>query len=211
LVFGVNATGAPILSQLANISMSAVSTFMGSLLGLTSATSVQIALSVPSITTMNAGDSSAIAAAGTDAQIAGDIRYAPIATGHVIAFAGTTAPAGYLACPVAAATISRTTYSALFAAIGTAWGVGNGSTTFGIPFFAADQVPVQAGTGVVGTNTVGVVLAHTHTVTGSSSTGLTGGGASAGLAQTNTTSAQTPTGGTSNLAAGQRVQFCVKY
>ena len=44
LVFGVDATGTPILSQLANISLSAVSTFMSTLLGLTSSQGVQGAI-----------------------------------------------------------------------------------------------------------------------------------------------------------------------
>ena len=42
-----------------------------------------------------------------------------------------TPPTGWLECDGSA--ISRTTYSALFAAIGTTWGVGDGSTTFNIP------------------------------------------------------------------------------
>lgn len=42
-------------------------------------------------------------------------------------------PAGYLHCDGAA--ISRTTYAALFSAIGTAWGTGDGSTTFNLPDF----------------------------------------------------------------------------
>jgi|GEM_PF-1969439 len=48
LVFGVDATGTPILLQLANISLSVVSTFMSGLLGLTSAAAVKTALSVQS-------------------------------------------------------------------------------------------------------------------------------------------------------------------
>ena len=48
-------------------------------------------------------------------------------------FAGPTAniPTGYLSCDGSA--ISRTTYANLYAAIGTAWGTGDGSTTFNIP------------------------------------------------------------------------------
>ncbi|MBU0584758.1 MAG: tail fiber protein [Alphaproteobacteria bacterium] len=46
-------------------------------------------------------------------------------------FWGTTAPTGWLFCYGQA--ISRTTYAALFAAIGTAHGVGDGSTTFNLP------------------------------------------------------------------------------
>ena len=51
--------------------------------------------------------------------------------GATIPFAGTTAPAGWLIADGSA--VSRTTYSTLFAHIGTAWGVGDGSTTFNLP------------------------------------------------------------------------------
>ena len=46
-------------------------------------------------------------------------------------YAGLEAPEGYLLCYGQA--ISRTTYSRLFSAIGTTYGVGDGSTTFNIP------------------------------------------------------------------------------
>lgn len=52
-------------------------------------------------------------------------------TGSYIQFAGSQAPAGFLVCNGGA--ISRTTYSALFDAIGTTYGRGNGSTTFNLP------------------------------------------------------------------------------
>lgn len=54
LVFGVNALGMPILSVLANIALTAVSSFMGSLLGLTTPAAVQTALSVPSVANLAA-------------------------------------------------------------------------------------------------------------------------------------------------------------
>lgn len=52
-------------------------------------------------------------------------------TGVVVPFAGATPPAGYLLC--AGQSISRTAYAGLFAAIGTAYGAGDGSTTFALP------------------------------------------------------------------------------
>lgn len=55
--------------------------------------------------------------------------YAP--TGSVTMWTTTTAPTGYLICNGAA--ISRTTYAALFAVLGTTYGPGNGSTTFNLP------------------------------------------------------------------------------
>lgn len=51
--------------------------------------------------------------------------------GSVIASATNATPDGYLICNGAA--ISRTTYAALFAAIGTIYGIGDGSTTFNLP------------------------------------------------------------------------------
>lgn len=51
--------------------------------------------------------------------------------GSVMTFAGSTAPSGYLHCDGSA--VSRTTYADLFAAIGTAHGSGDGSTTFNLP------------------------------------------------------------------------------
>jgi len=52
-------------------------------------------------------------------------------TGTVLPFAGSTAPAGWLLCDGSAA--SRATYANLFGVIGTTYGVGDGSTTFGLP------------------------------------------------------------------------------
>ena len=54
-------------------------------------------------------------------------------SGSVEAFAGSTLPSGWLECDGSA--VSRTTYSALFSAIGTTWGTGDGSTTFNLPDF----------------------------------------------------------------------------
>lgn len=51
--------------------------------------------------------------------------------GAILQFAGSSAPAKWLLCYGQA--ISRTTYSALYAVIGTAFGNGNGSSTFNLP------------------------------------------------------------------------------
>ena len=56
---------------------------------------------------------------------------ASIPASTVIYVAQSTAPTGYLKANGAA--ISRTTYADLFAAIGTTFGSGNGSTTFNVP------------------------------------------------------------------------------
>lgn len=51
--------------------------------------------------------------------------------GTIIAFGGMNVPSGYLLCDGTA--VSRTTYANLFVSIGTAWGEGDGSTTFHLP------------------------------------------------------------------------------
>lgn len=51
--------------------------------------------------------------------------------GTIVPFAGSTIPDGYLTCDGTA--VSRTTYSDLFAVIGTTYGNGDGSTTFNLP------------------------------------------------------------------------------
>lgn len=60
-----------------------------------------------------------------------DLLLSAVPTGTILPFAGKTVPSGFMACN--GGTISRTTYAKLFAAIGTAWGAGDGSTTFKLP------------------------------------------------------------------------------
>ena len=71
------------------------------------------------------GDSSTLVA--TTAFVASN----GVPTAAVIAYAGSSAPTGWLLCDGSA--ISRTTYAALFAKIGTTYGTGDGSTTFNLP------------------------------------------------------------------------------
>jgi microcystin-dependent protein len=67
----------------------------------------------------------------TAANLALFLRDTILPAGAVTPYAGATAPAGWLLCDGAA--VSRSTYSRLFTAIGTAFGVGDGSTTFNLP------------------------------------------------------------------------------
>ncbi len=145
-------------------------------------------------------------------QAAADARYAGIANGvqpgTILPFAGATPPAGYLAVPTAATNISRTTYAALFAAIGTTWGAGDGSTTFGLPYVGADGTLLQSNANL-GTTTVGQVISHNHTIVASPLSWATGSTNSI-LAPTGTYSTSS-TGGSQNTAAGSRVNFIIKY
>jgi len=83
-----------------------------------------------SATTPSAGDNDTSVA--TTAYVQNEIDLLIfVPSGALLPFAGTSAPTGYLLCY--GQDVSRTTYAALFTAIGTTYGVGDGSTTFTLP------------------------------------------------------------------------------
>lgn len=69
--------------------------------------------------------------------------------GTIIHYAGRTVPSGWLICN--GANVSRTDYAALFAAIGTIYGTGDGVTTFGLPNMGGRFLEGTTYTGSVGT------------------------------------------------------------
>jgi len=77
-------------------------------------------------------------------------------TGVMLDYGGSSAPTGYLLCDGSA--VSRTTYAALFAVIGTTFGAGDGSTTFAVPDF---RRRVAVGSGGTGTGTLGNATGNT--------------------------------------------------
>lgn len=68
-------------------------------------------------------------------KLSADVEFKLVPTGTILPYARSTLPGGvsdeYLLCDGSA--VSRTTYSSLFAIIGTTYGAGNGSTTFNLP------------------------------------------------------------------------------
>jgi microcystin-dependent protein len=91
-----------------------------------------------------------------------------VPAGSIMDFAMATAPAGWIPCD--GAVISRTTYFNLFAAIGTTWGAGDGSTTFAIPNFISRFRRHRDNSflsGAVGNLQSPSNLTHTHGVVGS--------------------------------------------
>tara|TARA_R100001509_G_scaffold132729_1_gene86248 strand:+ start:2835 stop:3419 length:585 start_codon:yes stop_codon:yes gene_type:complete len=93
-------------------------------------------------------------------------------TGLIVPWSDTTVPSGFLECNGAA--VSRSTYSGLFAVVGTTYGSGNGSTTFTLPDLqdkvAMGRSPGKALASTGGANTVAStgnvsVTAANHTLT----------------------------------------------
>lgn len=139
-----------------------------------------------------------------------------IPAGFVAFYAKTTAPDGWLKAN--GATISRTTYSALFEAIGTRFGAGDGSTTFKIPDLRGEFVRGwDDGRGVDSGRTLGTAQgdafkSHTHNIlagTDESDAGpkVRGGGTSA----TSGTSVTEATGSTETRPRNIALMACIKY
>ena len=91
---------------------------------------------------------------------------AAVPPGTVIAFASSKTHTGYLLCNGAA--VSRTTYAALFAAISTSYGTGNGSSTFNLPNIGGNLVS-EVSTGNLAVKGNGKTLGMTN---GTSNGGL---------------------------------------
>jgi microcystin-dependent protein len=127
-------------------------------------------------------------------------------------------------CPVGSipadgSAVSRTTYSQLFAKIGTNYGVGDGSTTFNLPdargvFFRGEgsNSTITANGGVLGLLSEDIFKSHSHSVgygnyaafnAGTISRGATGG-------QTGTQSTSS-TGGSETKPDSLTVKKCIRY
>lgn len=107
-----------------------------------------------------------------DNHIADSSLHQSVPTAAILPYGGASAPTGYLLCNGNA--VSRTTYSALFAIVGTTFGSGDGSTTFNVPNLQ-QRFPLgkaASGTGATLGGTGGAIdhthtgPSHTHTVAG---------------------------------------------
>lgn len=131
-----------------------------------------------------------------------------VIVGGMIAYAGTVPPEGFLFCRGQA--VSRTDYAELFAAIGTTWGVGDGSTTFNLPdyrgrgFLGHDQMggssanrvtdpqaDILGGSGGIELKTLSIAEmpthSHTYQFTGHTGSGMNLNGSGDGPVAASTT------------------------
>lgn len=119
--------------------------------------------------------------------------------GMITPYAGQTCPAGWL--DAVGTAVSRSAYPALFSAIGTTWGSGDGSSTFNVPDLRGYFLRMQdAGAGrdpsrVLGSSQPGSVGPHQHNVPVANG--------SAGSGSTNTFTYPIANGTTSVATTGQ--------
>lgn len=168
----------------------------------------------------------------TQDKLAAGVLATFVPAGAIIAWAGSTAPAGYLLCD--GSQVSRTTYADLYAVVSTSFGSGNGSTTFHLPDLrgrflrmkdggtgrdpnAATRTAINTG-GAVGDN-VGSLQgeafkSHTHSVFSRTGTDVVGGG-SAEIFMTsafdNATDATEAAGGDETRPINVYVNYIIKY
>ncbi len=184
------------------------STEIGYVDGVTSAIQTQLntkaALASPALTGVPTAPTATSGTSTTQIATTAFAAALAVPVGSIIAFSVATAPTGFLALPTAATDINRTTYANLFTAIGTTWGVGDSSTTFGMPYCPAGYTLAQ---GTAGTTYVGLVQEHSHSIY-SPNAAASVGGAVVGHSG-NTGATQLSSG--ANYAAAVNIKYCVKY
>ena len=153
---------------------------------------------------------------GTEIINNGELLEGGIPTATIVPWSDSSVPTGFLECNGAA--VSRTTYSALFAIVGTTYGAGDGSTTFNVPDLQ-DNVPVGksnnkalastggantvAATGNIAGSTANATLSTSQLASHSHSQGASGtGSAVQGNVNNPNTGVVTGTGNTGNTGSG---------
>ena len=93
---------------------------------------------------------------GTEIINGGELLEGGIPTATIVPWSKSAVPTGFLEC--AGAAVSRSTYSALFAVVGTTYGAGDGSSTFTLPNLAdavvVSKSPAKSLASTGGANTV---------------------------------------------------------
>ena len=126
-------------------------------------------------------------------------------------FAMNSAPTGWLSADGSA--VSRTTYATLFSAIGTTYGAGDGSTTFGLPdlrgYFVRGSGTNSDATasGAFGAKQADELKSHTHTYGGL----ISAAGLAAGSSWATSSLTSGATGGTETRPRNIAMLYCIKF
>lgn len=139
-----------------------------------------------------------------------------VPAGAVSAFAMSATPNGWLQCDGAA--VSRTTYATLFAAIGTTYGSGDGSTTFNLPDLRGEFVRgwddsrgIDSGR-TLGSAQTDELKSHRHDIWQGTGAATVGAQAVTGQPYVGTQNAATAdTGGTETRPRNIALNYCIKY
>lgn len=140
-----------------------------------------------------------------------------VPTGAVIPFPINLVPNGWLAANGAA--VSRTTYAALFAYLGTTFGAGDGSTTFALPdlrgYFIRGAGTNSDGTasGSFGEKQADELKSHNHTVgdVNVANNGSFGAGGLASYPSGSITRTTSSVGGTETRPRNIPMLYCIKF
>lgn len=135
--------------------------------------------------------------------------------GEIGIFAHGTVPVGWVKAN--GALLSRTTYADLFAAVGTYYSAGDGSTTFGIPDYRGeflrgwdDSRGVDAGRSL-GSSQSDDLKSHTHTTTVNGTGNLADAGAGPATMYSAFNTVTGATGGAETRPRNVAAMFCIRY
>jgi microcystin-dependent protein len=143
-----------------NLVVAGTTALSGALTGTTAVFSGAISSVSPTFTGTPTAPTAAAGTNTTQIATTAFVTATVVPTGVINMWGTATAPTGYLLC--AGAAVSRSTYAALFAVIGTTFGVGDGSTTFNLPNYTS-RMPYGATLASTGGSADAVVVSHTHT------------------------------------------------
>lgn len=149
-----------------NLSVAGTTALSGALTGTTGVFSGAISAVSPAFTGTPTAPTAAAGTNTTQIATTAFVTQNAVLTGALLMWPTASAPSGYLVCDGTA--VSRTTYAALFAIIGTTFGAGDTTTTFNLPNYT-NRMPYGTTVGATGGSADAVVVSHTHTATSTDS------------------------------------------
>jgi microcystin-dependent protein len=136
----------------------------GAISGTTATFSGAISSVSPSFTGVPTAPTASAGTSTTQIATTAFVAQNAVLTGALLMWPTVSAPSGYLLCDGSA--VSRTTYAALFAVIGTTFGAGDTTTTFNLPNYV-NRMPIGVGStaalAATGGSADAIVVSHTHT------------------------------------------------